>query len=71
MFPTISSLALRDEGTMTKLASSLLIMTIVGGAVATVIMGHVADATGSMAIAFLIPMVCYGGIGWYVATKGT
>ena len=39
MFPTIFSLALRDAGTKTKLASSLLIMTIVGGAVAPVIMG--------------------------------
>ena len=37
MFPTIFSLALRDAGTKTKLASSLLIMTIVGGAVAPVI----------------------------------
>ena len=34
MFPTIFSLALRDAGTQTKLASSLLIMTIVGGAIA-------------------------------------
>ena len=39
MFPTIFSLALRDAGTKTKLASSLLIMTIVGGAVAPIIMG--------------------------------
>ena len=37
MYPTIFSLALRDAGTKTKLASSLLIMTIVGGAVAPVI----------------------------------
>ena len=37
MFPTIFSLALRDAGTKTKLASSLLIMTIMGGAVAPVI----------------------------------
>ena len=65
MFPTIFSLALRDAGTKTKLASSLLIMTIVGGAVAPVIMGYIADTTGSMAIAFLIPMVCYGVIGGY------
>ena len=42
MFPTIFSLALRDAGTKTKLASSLLIMTIVGGAVAPVIMGYIA-----------------------------
>ena len=67
MFPTIFSLVLRDAGTKTKLASSLLIMTIVGGAVAPVIMGYIADTTGSMAIAFLIPLVCYGGIGTYVS----
>ena len=67
MFPTIFSLALRDAGTKTKLASSLLIMTIVGGAVAPVIMGYIADITGSMAIAFLIPLVCYGVIGGYAA----
>ena len=65
MFPTIFSLALRDAGTKTKLASSLLIMTIVGGAVAPVIMGYIADTTGSMAIAFLIPLVCFGVIGTY------
>ena len=46
-------------------ASSLLIMTIVGGAVASVIMGYIADTTGSMAIAFLIPLVCHGVIGGY------
>lgn len=69
MFPTIFSLALRDAGTKTKLASSLLIMTIVGGAVAPVIMGYIADTTGSMAITFLIPLVCYGVIGGYALLK--
>jgi len=69
MFPTIFSLALRDAGTKTKLASSLLIMTIVGGAVAPVIMGYIADTTGSMAIAFLIPLVCYRVIGGYAFSK--
>ena len=69
MFPTIFSLALRDAGTKTKLASSLLIMTIVGGAIAPVIMGYIADTTGSMAIAFLIPLVCYGVIGTYALSN--
>ena len=63
MIPTIFSLALRDADTMTKLVSSLLIMTIVGGAVASIIMGYIADTMGSMAIVFLIPLVCYGVIG--------
>ncbi len=44
-------------------------MTIVGGAVAPVIMGYIADTTGSMAIAFLIPLVCYGVIGGYALSK--
>ena len=69
MFPTIFSLALRDAGTQTKLASSLLIMTLVGGAIAPVLMGYIADTTGSMAIAFLIPLLCYAVIGGYAATR--
>ena len=54
---------------MVKLVSSLLIMTIVGGAVAPVIMGYITDATVSMAIAFLITLVCYGVIGGYALSN--
>ena len=59
MFPTIFSLALRSSNGHTKTASSLLIMTIVGGAIAPVIMGAIADSTGSMALAFTVPLICY------------
>lgn len=69
MFPTIFSLALRDAGTQTKLASSLLIMTIVGGAIAPVLMGYIADSTRSMSHAFLIPLICYSVIAGYAATR--
>ena len=69
MFPTIFSLALRDAGSQTKTASSVLIMTIVGGAVAPVSMGYIADTTGSMATAFIIPMICYVIVGAYAATR--
>lgn len=59
MFPTIFSLTLRSSNGQTKKASSLLIMTIVGGAIAPLIMGGIADHTGSMALAFIVPLVCY------------
>lgn len=59
MFPTIFSLALRSSNGHTKQASSLLIMTIVGGAIAPLIMGYIADNTHSMAPAFTVPLVCY------------
>ena len=44
-------------------------MTIVSGAVASLCMGYIADTTASIAISFLIPLVCYGVIGGYVAFK--
>lgn len=69
MFPTIFSLALRDAGTHTKIASSLLIMTIVGGAVAPILMGYIADTTGSMATSFIIPLLCYVVIAGYATTR--
>lgn len=69
MFPTIFSMSLREAGTKTKLASSLLIMTIVGGAVAPVLMGYIADTTNSMAKAFIIPLICYVVIALFAATR--
>lgn len=71
MFPTIFSFALRDAGTHTKLASSLLIMTIVGGAIAPVVMGTIADRVGNMSIPFAIPLLCYVVIAIYAATRPT
>lgn len=57
MFPTIFSLALRDMGSLTKTASSLLMMTPVGGC-GFLLVGAVADAT-NIVIPFVIPLVGY------------
>lgn len=62
MFPTIFALAIRGVGQHTKKASSYLIMSIVGGAVAPLLMGWIADSTGDMRPAFIIPLVCYAVI---------
>ena len=42
-FPTIFALGIRGLGEHTKLASSLIVMSIVGGAIAPPFMGHIAD----------------------------
>ena len=65
MFPTIFSLALRGLGAYTKRGSSLLIMSIVGGAIAPVTMGFIADRSASMADGFIIPLICFVAIGAY------
>ncbi len=64
MFPTIFALAIRGLDEQTKRASSYLIMSIVGGAVAPVLMGYIADTT-SMALSFVVPLVCFVEIGCF------
>lgn len=58
MFPTIFALSLRGMGDKTKRASSLLMMTPVGGAVGPWLMGAVADNCG-MVLSFVVPLVGY------------
>jgi len=57
MFPTIFALSVRGLGSKTKEGSSLVIMSIVGGAIFPVIMGRVSDAT-SIQWAYAVPAVC-------------
>lgn len=58
MFPTIFAISVRGLGDSTKLASSLLMMTPLGGAVGTLLMGTVADAV-SMSTSFIVPCIGY------------
>lgn len=58
MFPTIFSLALRGLGNLTKSASSLLMMTPIGGC-GFLLMGIIADSTQMMSMPFIIPFIGY------------
>ena len=58
MFPTIFALSIKGLGAYTKLGSSLLVMSIIGGAVLPVTMGYVSDAT-NIQRALIVPLVCY------------
>lgn len=58
MFPTIFSLAVRGLGPLTKSASSLLMMTPVGGC-GFMLMGLIADQTGNFTLPFFIPLAGY------------
>ena len=62
MFPTIFALGIKDLGEETKLAASFLVMAIIGGAVAPLIMGAISDATGSIQIAYIVPLICFAYI---------
>ena len=69
MFPTIFALGIRGLGDYTKLASSLIVMAIVGGAIAAPFVGRIADVH-SMRAGFVVPLVCFVFIALYGATWG-
>jgi FHS family L-fucose permease-like MFS transporter len=64
MFPTIFALSIRGLGEHTKLGSSILVMSIVGGAIMTPLMGLIADKC-DMRIGFIVPMICFVYIAIY------
>ena len=66
-FPTIFALGIRGLGEHTKLGSSLIVMSIVGGAIAPPFMGHIADRY-SMRTGFAVPLVCFVFIALYGLT---
>ena len=65
MFPTIFALGLKGLGPNTKIGGSLIVMAIVGGALIPPLMGKIADASHSMAPAYVIPLVAYVVIAGY------
>jgi MFS transporter, FHS family, L-fucose permease len=59
MFPTIFALGLRGlDDDERKVASSFLVMAIIGGATLTVVMGAISDAAG-IHRAMLVPTLCF------------
>lgn len=60
MFPTIFALGVKDLGEETKIASSFIIMSIVGGAICPLFMGWISDASGgNIQLGYLIPLACF------------
>ncbi|MGB2590896.1 MAG: L-fucose:H+ symporter permease [Candidatus Acidiferrum sp.] len=58
MFPTIFALSLKNLGDLTKRGSSLLVMSIIGGALIPAAMGEISDLS-NIQIAFIVPLICY------------
>lgn len=70
MFPTIFALGLVDLKDETKAGSSLLVMSIVGGAILPPIMGQIVDwQNDNIKIGFTIPLICFLVI-LYFALRG-
>lgn len=64
MFPTIFSLGIFGLGEKSKLASSFIVMAIMGGAVLPKVMGAIGDAEG-MSAGYVVPAICFAVIALY------
>jgi FHS family L-fucose permease-like MFS transporter len=59
MFPTIFSLGIKNLGGDTEYGSSLIIMSIVGGAVLPRVFGIISDATDNIQMGYIVPLFCF------------
>jgi len=68
MFPTIFALSVKQLGRYTKLGSSLLVASIIGGAIFPAIMGFISDHS-NIRVAFIVPLICQAYV-LYFAVRG-
>ncbi len=69
MFPTIFSLGIKNLEGDTEYGSSLIIMSIVGGAILPRIFGMISDTYNNIQMGYIIPLVCFVVI-FYFGIKG-
>jgi FHS family L-fucose permease-like MFS transporter len=67
MYPTIFASGVKGLGPNAKLGASVLVMSLIGGAVLTPAMGLIADSSWAKAVApaMIVPVISYGVIAWF------
>jgi FHS family L-fucose permease-like MFS transporter len=65
MFPTIFSLGIQQLGPDTEMASSLIVMSIVGGAILPRVFGLISDATGNIQMGYIVPLVAFAVVAYF------
>ena len=65
MFPTIFSLGIQQLGSATEIASSLIVMSIVGGAILPRIFGIISDTTGNIQMGYIVPLIAFAVVAYF------
>lgn len=65
MFPTIFALGIKELRGDTEFGSSLIIMSIVGGAVLPRVFGYISDVTGNIQYGYAVPLVCFVAVAFF------
>lgn len=65
-WPTNFGLTIKGMGAETQLAGSIVVMSIIGGAVIPLVMGVMSDMNGGdMQLAFIIPLLCFAYVAFF------
>lgn len=65
-WPTNFGLVIKGMGKDTQTAGSVVVMSIIGGAVVPLVMGVISDLNnGNMQVAFLVPLLCFVYVAFY------
>jgi FHS family L-fucose permease-like MFS transporter len=59
MYPTIFSFGVKNMKEKTELASSYMVMMIVGGAFLPMLLGYISDKTNSVRFGYCVPLLCF------------
>jgi len=65
MFPTIFALGIKDLGGDTEYGSSLIIMSIIGGAILPRIFGYISDSSGNIQLGYFVPLASFVIVGYF------
>ena len=69
MFPTIFSLGIKELDADTEMGSSLIVMSIVGGAILPPLLALISDITGNIQLGYIVPLICFSLV-FYFGWKG-
>lgn len=70
MFPTIFALGIKGLKGDTEYGSSLIVMSIVGGAILPLLFGLVSDYTGNIQYGYAVPLICFVVITLFATNGG-
>ena len=59
MFPTIFALGIEELNEDSKAGSSLLVMSVVGGAFLPPVLGFISDKTQHFQYGYIVPLICF------------
>lgn len=65
MYPTIFALGIKNLGNDTAIGSSLIVMSIVGGAILPRIFAYIGDAANNIQFGYFVPMFCFAVVAYF------